>query len=306
MEKNSQWAFKIGLFIVVLTLFAFTIYQSGKSIFNFEPEVAFTDLPGSIGLGFRTVIGFVAVITVLFFLVKRDLSPTETMTTFRWLVLLEAAYWLFFLPSGIWGLQYSSPLYAQEFFIIEAGLPCLVEGIVMPTVLVVLFFKLGPNKPAQGAIKWGLIAAAANIFVLWFNYTAQWWSEIFLQGTSFLSQYRLYTFEFVITVGGLLLLAAYAAVYAKNSSKTETLAGLNLRKAGVIVTALGLYFDIILLLSFLFGDTSAGKLTVWPDFIGRHNVSLWLATLPLVGLPLLFSKKRGQKVLKKAEEKKAN
>ncbi len=289
--NKSLWAFKIGLFIVVFTLFVFTIYQSGKSIYNFDPQVAFTDLPGSIGLGFRTVIGFIAVVSVLFFLIKRDLSPCETKSTFRWLVLLEAAYWLFFLPAGVWGMQYSNPLYSQGFFIIEAGLPCLVEGLVMTTVLVVLFFKLGANKPIKDAIKWGLISVAAGIFVFWFNYTAQWWSEIFLQGTDFLLQFRMYLFEFILTVVGLFLLGVYAVVYAKNSSKAETIAELNPRKAGIIVILFGLYFDIILLLSFLFGDTSGGKLIVWPNFIAPHNVDMWMAALPIVGVPLLFFKK---------------
>jgi hypothetical protein len=290
VENKSLWAFKIGLFIVALTWFSFTIYQSGKSIYNFYPPVAFTDLPGSIGLGFRTVTSFLAVIVILFSLAKRDMSTSEIVTSFRWLVLLSAAYWVFFLPSSVWGFQFSSIGYPQEFFIIETGLPCLVEGIVMPTVLVVLFFKLSVNKPAPDAIKWGLIAGAANIFVLWFNYTSQWWSEIFLRGIGFLTKYPLYAFEFVITVCGLLLIAVYATVYAKNSSGAETLAGLNLRKAGIIVTAVGLYFDVIMLLWLLFGD--AGVLTIWPTFSVLHNVDLWMVTLPLVGLPLIFSKKK--------------
>ncbi|MFB3889723.1 MAG: hypothetical protein ACE14S_09550 [Candidatus Bathyarchaeia archaeon] len=291
MENKSTWAFRIGLFIVVLTWFAFSIYQAGKSIFNFDPEVAFTDLPGSVGLGFRTVTGFVAVISILFYLVKRPIAPCEVKITFRWLVLLQVAYWVFFLPAAVWGFQYRSLLYTQEFFMIEAGIPCLVEGIVMPAVLLVLFFKLGSDKPAQGAIKWGLIAAAANIFVVWFNYTSQWWSEIYLNGTGFLVQSLVYAFEFGLTVVGLLLLAVGAAVYARNSAGATSLSQLNFRKAGLILTALGLYFDILLLLHVLV-PAGGSLLTVWPTFAIDHNVDLWMATLPVVGLPLVFSKKR--------------
>ncbi len=296
MEKNSQWAFKAGLFIVVLTLLTFTLYQSGRAIFSFDPELAFTDLPGVVGLGFRTVEALIALTTLLFFLSKRDLSQTETAATFRWLILLEAVYWLFFLPSAIWGLEYSTPFYSQEFFIIETGVPCLVEGIVMPTVLLVFFFKLGQNKHAQDAIKWGLISTAATIFVIWFNYTAQWWSEIFLQGVGFLGQYPLYTFEFFLTVTGLLLLAVYAAIYAKNHSSAQSIDDLNLQKAGIIITALGAYFAFIWLASALFGDMSSGRLTVWPAFSGGHNMDLWLAALPLAGVPLMLS---GKKVLRR-------
>lgn len=290
MENKSLWAFKIGLFIVAFTWFAFTLYQWGKSTYNFYPPIAFTDLPGSIGLGFRTVTSFIALIAVLFSVAKRDLTTPEVVTSFRWLVLLSAAYWIFFLPSSVWGFQFSSIGYSQEFFILEAGLPTLVEGIVMPTVLVVLFFKVSPFKPARDAVKWGLIAAAANIFVLWFNYTSQWWSEIYLHGVDFLLGSPRYAFEFVFTVCGLLLLGVFAAVYAKDSAGAEKLGELDLRKAGVILTALGLYFGVIALLWLLFGDP--GFLLIWPIFSVLHNVDLWMVTLPLLGVPLMFMKKK--------------
>ena len=291
--NNSRWAFKLGLFLVVLVWFSFTVYQVSKALIT-GVDVPYTDIPGALGLTFRTATCFVGLITILFYLVKRDLSRVEVVNTFRWLILFQAAYYVLFLPSAIWGLEYSSVLYSRGFFIIEAGLPCLLQAIVMPTVLIVLFFKLKPNQPAQDVITWGLIAAAANIFVLWFNYTSQWWSEIYLDGTGFLTQSYLYAFEFVLTVGGLLLLAIYAGVYAKKSVATQTLSGLDLRRAGAIVTGLGLYFDIIWVLWLLFGDASFGKLTVWPTFSVLHNVDLWMVALPLAGLPLLFSKKRKQ------------
>ena len=287
MENKSQWAFKIGLFIVVLTWFSLTMYKFGTTVLNLT-DVPFTDMPGSVGFGFRAAASFMALIITLFYLVKRDLSTSEVITSFRWIVLLEAAYWMLFLPAAIWGFDFQSVLYSREFFILEAGLPCLVEALVMPTVLVVLFFKLSPNKPAQAAIKWALIAAAAYLFVFWFNYTSQWWSEIFLSGTDFLSKSMLYSFEFAITVGGLLLIAVYAAVYAKNHFGTKTLSSLNLRKAGIIVTSLGLYFDAIWIAWLVFGNV--GPLTVWPTFSVLHNVDLWMVSLPLVGLPLLLSK----------------
>ncbi len=288
MENKAKWAFKIGLFIVALTWFSYTMYKFGATVLNLT-DVPFTDMPGSVGFGFRAAASFMALIVTILYLVKRGLSTCEVVTSFRWIVLLEAAYWALFFPAGIWGFNFQSVLYSRDFFIIEAGLPCLVEALVMPTVLVVLFFKISPNKPAQGAIKWGLIAAVAHLFVFWFNYTSQWWSEIFLQGTALITNSHVYTVEFALTVVGLLLITVYAAVYAKNSSKAKTLGELNLRKAGLIVTGLGLYFDVLLLLWLLFGDM--GGLTVWPTFAVLHNVDLWMATLPLVGMPLLFSKK---------------
>jgi hypothetical protein len=288
VEKPSQWALKIGLFLVLLTWLAYTVFQFGKFLLN-GVDVPFTDVPGSIGFGFRTAAAFVAFVTVLFYMVKRDFSKTEALTSLRWIVLLEAAYWLMFLPAAVWGFQYSNIQYSQEFFILEAGLPCLVEAIAMPTVLVVLFFKLNPNKPTQGAIRWALIAATVEIFVLWFNYTSQWWSEFFLQGTWFLSDSHIAIFEFGLTVAGLLVLGVFAAVYTHVYESAQSLSKLNFRRAGIILTALGLYFDIILLIWFVVPDFGA-NLTIWPTFIVDHNVDLWLVSLPLVGIPLMLHK----------------
>lgn len=288
MENRSQWALKIGLFLVLLTWLVYTLFQYGKCLIN-GVDVPFTDVPGSVGLGFRTAAAFVAFVTMLFYMVKRDFSKTEIFASLRWIVLLEAAYWILFLPAAVWGFQYSNIQYSSAFFILETGLPCLVEAIAMPAVLVVLFFKLNPNKPAQGAIRWALIAATVEIFVFWFNYTSQWWSEFFVQGTGFLSQSHLAIFEFVLTVAGLLLLGVFAAIYTHMSSDVRSLSRLNIRRAGAIITALGLYFDIILLVWFVFPDFGV-YLTIWPTFIVDHNVDLWMAMLPIVGIPLMLNK----------------
>ncbi len=289
MKGSAFWAFKIGLFIVVLAGFAFTLYQLGKTLFSSGIYVPFTDIPGEIGLGFKASAGFVALITLLFYLTKRNLSKPELATNLRWIALFSAAYFLLLLPSGIWGFQFSTPFYSTQFFIIETGLPCIVQAIVMSTVLVVFFFKLNVNNPVQDAIRWGLISVTAYLFVLWFNYTAQWWSEVYVAGIGVLVKYPVYTFEFVATVGGLLLLAIYSAVYSRRYGSVPSLAGLSLKKAGSIVTGLGLYFDAIWILWLLFGDVSRSALIVWPSFSVPHNVDLWMATLPLAGLPLLLS-----------------
>ncbi len=293
MENNSPWALKIGLFIVVLTWLAYTLFTFGRFLIT-GVDVPFTDVPGRIGFGFRTASAFLAFITVLFYSVKRDFSRTEAINTTRWIVLLEAAYWIMFLPAAVWGFQQSTVQFSQEFFIIEAGLPCLVEAIVMPTVLIALFFKLNPNKPAEGFIKWVLIVVAAEILVFWFNYTSQWWAEIYYQGTGFLGQSHVAILEFIMTTVGLLLLGAYAAIFTTSAKGTRRVSDLNFRKGGAILTLLGLYFDLILLfwIVFPFAD---GTLTIWAPFIIDHNVDLWMATLPLIGVPLMFYKKPAMK-----------
>jgi hypothetical protein len=294
MERNSEWRVKVGFLLVVLVWFIFTAYQLAKALIN-GVDVPYTDIPGGIGLGFRTAAGVTALIAILYFVVKKDLPRAKVVYTFRLVVLLMVAYFAFFLPSAIWGFQHSSILYSNEFFILETGLPCLLKAIVMPFVLTVFFFKLKEKEPAQNAVRWGLIAAVTSTFVLWFDYTSQWWSEIYLRGTSFIMESRLYAFEFVLTIIGLLFIAVYAGVYAKQHSAAKTLSELNFRKLGIIVSGLGLYFDIIWVLWIMFGDVSGGKLTVWPAFSVLHNVDLWMVALPLAGLPLLLSKRGKRK-----------
>jgi hypothetical protein len=289
METKSNWAFKIGLFLVVLFWFSFTIYQLGKATYN-GIDIPFTDVPAAIGLGFRVTAGFIALITLLFYMVKRDLSPPEALTSLRWILLLEAVYWFSLFPSAIWGFQTSFPMYPRDLLIIGTGVPCLAESVVMPVVLCALFLKLNTKKPAAGAIKWGVIAGTAYIFVLWLNYTTQWWSDVIISGVDFISLTPLSTFNFALTAVGLLLLALYAGVYTKRSFGTDVLAGLNLKKAGGIIIALGLYFDVSWLSWMLFASPSQTGIAY--TFFMFHNMDLWLLSLPLVGLPLMLYKKR--------------
>ncbi len=290
LANRSVWAIKVGLFLVVLVWFCFTVYQFGE-IFHGSIEVAFTDVPATLGLGLRIVASLIALTASVLYLGKNDFSFTHAIGYFRWSFLFEAAYWLSFLPSGIWGFQYSTILYSPEFFIIGTGVPCILEAIIMPSVLVTLFFKTPPKKPVRVTIKWALITLSAYLFVFWFNYTAQWWSEIFVSGTELIWQSRLYTFEFALTIVGLLILFIYTGVYTKYSSGSDAITKINLRNAGAIITAFGLYFDLLLLLWLLFPH-AGDALTVWPTFSVEHNLDLWMTSLPLIGVPLMLFKKK--------------
>jgi hypothetical protein len=99
--------------------------------------------------------------------------------------------------------------------------------------------------------------------------------------------------DHIVSVGltsiGLLALTLYAAYFTKKSMGANSLAELDLRKVGAIITALGLYF-LINYVMWLFLGTDAKWSTWYAWFLG-HNMDLWLMTLPLVGLPLLFKGK---------------
>jgi hypothetical protein len=279
---------KVGLFLVALCWFSYTLYRFSLSIT--EQIVSFTDVPGTVGLGFRSAGGFVAVVTILFYLVKRDLSAPEATMSLRWIVIFEAIYFFCFIQSAIWGLATVIPGYSRELLIVSTGLPCLVEAIVIPLVLAKLFIELNPKKTTRGATKWALISGTAYLLVFWFNYTMQWTAALIDKGVSFVVLYPINAFGFVLTAVGLLALILFAAFSFRRTLGKEKLMGLDLKRIGVIVTAFGLYFDLMFLLWILFG--SVGGYNMWHTFFVYHNVDLWCLALPVAGLPLLFQTQR--------------
>ena len=278
---------KVGLFLVALSWFSYTLYRFALSIT--EQIVSFTDVPGTIGLGFRSAGSFIAVVAILFYLVKRDLSAPEATISLRWIVAFEAIYFFCFLQSAIWGLTTVFPGYPRELLIVSTGLPCLAEALVIPLALTKLFLELSPEKTANGATKWALIAGIGYLFVFWFNYTMQWIAALMVTGVRFVL-YPINAFGFMLTAVGLLGLALYAAFSFRGTLGREKLTGLDLKKIGVIVTAVGLYFDLMFLLYLLFG--SVGGYNMWHTFFVYHNVDLWCLALPVAVLPLLFQPRR--------------
>lgn len=283
-KTSVDYRVKVGLFLVVLSWFSYTLYRFSTSITT--QIIFFTDVPGTVGMGFRTAAGFTSVITILFYLAKRDLSTPEATMSLRWIVIFEAISFLCFIPSAIWGFDTEFPGYPREIIIASTGLPCLVEAIVIPIVLTKVFLELNPNKSARGWIKWALISGVTYLFVFWFNYTMQWTATLIQEGIDFVVLYPINAFGFALTAVGLLLLTLFAAFSFRRMFGKENLIGADLKRVGIIVTVFGLYFDLLFLLWILFG--SVGGYNLWHTFFIHHNVDLWCLTLPLVGLPLLF------------------
>jgi hypothetical protein len=253
-----------------------------------KQDVIFTDLPGALGLGFRTVGGFIAVVAVLLYLFKRHLGKEETLMSVRLVVVLEAVYWLSLLPSGYVGvisLFWWPNLFGTIFFI-HTGLPCIVGSIAMPIVLVRLFYELSPNRPIANAIRWGLISGVLYLLVSWLNNMGIWVLTIFEKGTQYVTSYPVNAFTFLSTTVGLLLLMLYAAYFAKKSSGTDSLDKLDIRKIGIIITFFGLYMDLNYMLWLVFG--SVGGWGSWYAWMLGHNMDQWLLAVPLLGLPLFF------------------
>ena len=297
MAENKDWPLRIGLLLVSFSWFSYMLYEFANGVINRGPLENFfillTDVPQCIGLGFRTGAGFIAVVVVLFYIVKKDLSKPEALTALRFVVLFEAGYWfLSFIMSGVLGTlglaDVSLGFSSMIVMLVENTLPCLVQSIGLTAVLIKLFFELSPNKPAKNAIKWCLIAGTFYVFIFWLNNTGNWIAVVIEKGTDYLL-YPSNMFSFLFTTVGLLLLAIYAAYFSKKSIGTESLEPLNLHTVGVIVTIVGLYFAVNYLMWIYLG--SVGGWGTWYAWIMGHNLDLWAMSLPFVGLPLLYHRK---------------
>jgi hypothetical protein len=298
VNTRADWSLRVGLFLVSLAWFSYMLYEFANGVINRGPLTNFwilvTDVPGCIGIGFRAAAGFIALVTALFYLVRRDLSKPEAMMALRLVVLFEAGYWFFsFFMSGVWGFTVLS-IPADAFggpliMTIENTIPSFVQSIGLAGVLVKLFLQLSPNKPAKNAIKWGLIAGTFYVFVFWLNNTGNWIAAIVEKGTDYVLLYPANLFSFLVTTVGLLLLAFYAVFFSRKSIGAKSLADINIHTVGVIVTLVGLYFAVHYVMWIFLG--SVGGWGTWYAWMMGHNLDLWAMSLPLVGVPLLFHRK---------------
>jgi hypothetical protein len=76
---------------------------------------------------------------------------------------------------------------------------------------------------------------------------------------------------------------------ARKYSGTENLQDLNLKPIGVIILGLGMWYLWSYLNWIFFGGDYIWSW--WFAWLLGHNMDLWMLSLPLVGLPLLFKNK---------------
>ena len=283
---------KTGITVVAVSWFAFTFFEFVSGIIhasNFPWFIMVTDTLGCVGLGFRTLGGFVAVVTVTLFFFAGRMGKAEALMSVRWVLLFEAVYFaVSFIPAALWGVG-SDPFsnFRGQLLgnLVVNFIPCMVEGILMPVVLVKLFFELSPSKPMAEGIKWGLVVGVGYLFVFWLNNMGNWvYTAMYYKWSYVAAPVNL--FSFLLTTVGLLVLAVYGAYFARSSFGVDSWRRLDLRKVGAVITAFGVYFDVIYLLWIVFG--SVGGWSSWYAWFLGHNVDLWLLSLPVAGLPLLF------------------
>ena len=289
---------KVGLLIVAIAYFLFTLHQTFMFTWIGEweylaannPQAAtwifITDIQAYVFLLFRFVAGILAVSSVILYFAKKGLPQSTTYKLLRAIIVLEGLYWLGLLTSGIWGMLPTDYGF-NVVFMLSTGIPCLVGSIGIPVSMFMLAYKLSPNKPAKAAIKWALIAGIFYALTLWLNNTGMWITTVMGKGTDWLLSSPESLVSFASAVFGLLALAIYTGYFAKKSSGTQDWTQLKLGSVGGIITALGMFF-LWNYLTWIFFSTPNGW-NEWYAWILGHNLEPLDAIAPTSRLTITLS-----------------
>jgi len=308
-EQKFYSPLKIGFLIVALAYFLFTFHamfnlswigewESFGDPFGFVIFVE--DIIAAFGVASRLVASTIAFAGVILYFVKKGLSTQTTIKVLRLVLIGEAIYWLGLLASGVlplfstlgfatWRVNGHVSTLPVLTSLLTNEIPLLVGSIAIPVVLFKLSYELNPNKPATGAIKWGLIAGSVYVLVFWLTNTALWVTTVLRQGMEYLTSYPQNLLSFTLTSIGMLALTVFTAYFAKKSIGTQSAEKLELKTIGAIITALGLFYLWNYLTWIFFGRDE-----IWSNWYGwflGNNLNLWLLSIPLLGLPLLFEQK---------------
>ena len=306
--QNFYSPLKIGFLIVVLAYFLFTFHAIFTLSWIGEWEsfggslrlvILAEDISANIGVASRLIASAIALGGVILYFVRKGLPIQKVKKLVRLVLIGEAIYWLGLLTTAvlsvsstfgftIWRLNGHVSTIPVWTALLIYVIPLLVESIVVPAVLFKLVHELNPNKPVKGAIKWGLIAGTVYVFVFWLTSTTIWVSTVMRRGIQYLTAYPENLFSFTLTSFGLLALTIFMAYFSRKSLGTENVEKLNIRTIGAVITALGLLYLWNYLNWIFFGkDETWSYWYLW--FLG--NANLWLLSVPMVGLPLLFEHK---------------
>jgi hypothetical protein len=302
-EQKFYSPLRIGLLIVALSYFLFNFHSMftlswigewARTPGSFNTTIFYEDITATVGLVFRFAASIIALATIIYYFAKKGLSTPKAYFIVRLVLVFEAIYWLGLVTSGgagvlslVRGLG-NRPAMTLLFSLVATVLPALLESVAIPIVLFILAFKLRPNKPMKGAITWGLISGTVIVLVFWLLNTGIWMLTIRQKGIEYLTSYPHMMLSFLSTAVGLLALAIYSVYVTKKYAKTENLQELNLKPVGVIILGLGMFFLWNYLTWIFFGGDYLWS--EWFAWLLGHNMDLWILSLPLVGLPLLFNK----------------
>jgi hypothetical protein len=315
---NTRESFvKVGLFIVLFSWLIYMVYWFVKGLSwiplsaNYTLLIDFlTEGAGTLGFIFRIGVVSLAILAVVTFLRKREISKVMKIVSVA--LVLEALYFLCFIPSAILGFQAGLGLAGGHslasgesgglWFFVETAIPTLAEAVIMPISLFKLRSKLTPDaKFSKGTFQWIIVVGVCYFVVFWLTYFTQWVATIIQPaslasdpsyagyGINYILQYPLNMFTFILTAVGLPLLTVIF-VWSMRPPMRNLDSPLDYRMLGATLTLLGGYFIIVIALFFMFGYV--GGASIWIVFFIFNSADLWCVALPALGIPMILLKKR--------------
>ncbi|MEM4243224.1 MAG: hypothetical protein QXP44_00290 [Candidatus Bathyarchaeia archaeon] len=271
-------------------------------------------LAGAIGLTLRVIGGLFALHATFLFWRKKDAAMPLIKRRASTALLMEAGFYLSFIPSVIAAFAYNlSTEYLYYFdhtperlILYGTAIPCLAMTTIIPPLLLKLRATVRQNAPSLEIIKWSCLAAVGYLFTaFWFNYSMLWAAAMvpyphaqgrYEAGVSFLFE-PINFVSFVITVFGLFAIATAALATTLPAIKKQP-TSLSLGRIGAVITAFGGYFIFNTIVYFLTGGYEAHP-SVWYEVIGPfHNPNLWCTAFILLGLAVLArSEIKGKEIL---------
>ncbi|MFC1487739.1 hypothetical protein ACFLRN_08660 [Thermoproteota archaeon] len=297
IEQKFYTPLKIGLLTVTVAYFLFNLHtmftlewigEWARTPGVFNTIQLIEDINATIGNSFRMAGSLIAIVALVIYFVNKSFSKNKSYLIARVVLIFEAIYWLGLLASGASGVYRVFTSSPSLTYSLGYVLPAVLEATIIPITLIIFAYKLSPNKPMNKAIKWGLISGTVLVLVYWLLNTGIWTLVLPLKGTEYLT-YTYMMVAFLSTAIGLLALSIYSVYATKKHSRTESLQDLNLKPVGIIILGLGLFYLWNYLTWIFFGGDHVWS--TWYAWLLGHNMDLWMLSLPLVGLPLLFNTK---------------
>jgi hypothetical protein len=305
-QQKIQTAIKLAILTITVAYFLFNLHtmatlewigEWARTPGRINTIQLIEDINATVGNSFRMAGSVIAIAALIYYFVKKGISKNRGFLFLRVVLVFEAIYWFGLLASGASGIFRVLSSSRGLTYSLGYALPAVLESTIVPIVLLVLAYKLSPNKPMKNPIKWGLISGTVLVFVYWLLNTGIWAltlpsykgtgsSESVIKGTQYLTTYPYMMVAFLSTAVGLLALTLYAVYATKKLSGTENLQSLNLRPVGIIILGLGLFYLWNYLTWIFFGGDHVWS--SWFAWLLGHNMDLWMLSFSLIGIPLLF------------------
>lgn len=309
------------VFVVVFSYFVWALYWLFQSfMWGYEIASKFTmytsflkevwwialfyssELGGVVCTSLRFIAGIFALISAFCF-IKDGLSfSTRVKRNICRVLVFEAGYYLALIPSVVLGFVH--PLFAEKLWyfgytpgipvLLVSGVACLFMVAFIPPNLFKLRSRIVKEASKEEVVRQVSILGVAYLFVVfWLNYSLSWiattvpWTERAQPGLSILFEPISFV-SFVATVFGLLAIASSAFFYVLPYVQRQSV-NPSLKRLGVIMTAFGGYFILVIILYFVAGGY-AGRPTVWHEMVVPHNPDLWCVSFFALGLRLILAR----------------